>query len=293
VKPARLLAVLLCTAVAVGCQAGYADAASAVSSGVSKASACVTGPAASPRTDDRPATTQTAAIGQYKARHNAYESRMPALVAASVAASARKNADLAAGRFRVRTAACGVTRFAGNTTIGGLVHYGQIRNWYCGPATVAEMSATVPGPSAANLDQNAVAGYLGTTQSAGTSADRMADGLNHYVGVPDFGRNFYTYVWVNDTPTAAQRSTFVSNLKTDIGVFSPVAGNGWEVPGGPHLVGHPANQEIFHFFEIGGYNDTQVYYADSANTVWNSVPNYSWFDTYTMVTILGGRGYVW
>jgi hypothetical protein len=34
----------------------------------------------------------------------------------------------------------------------------------------------------------------------------------------------------------------------------PLAGNGYEVPGGPHLIGHPPGQTIMHWFGIRGYS---------------------------------------
>jgi hypothetical protein len=245
-----------------------------------------------------PSAAEIAAVGQYKAQHNRYEAQMPGLMAQEAAQRAQKLADLRTTGTQTRASACAATPATAltvrpATAIARLVQYGQIKNWYCGPATVAEMSATVPGPSPVGLDQNALASYMGTTQSAGTTYTGLVNGLNHYVGVPDFGRNYYAFVWISDIPTSAQRSTFMSDLQTDVSQNSPIAGNGWEVPGGPHMTGHPANEEIFHIFEIGGYNSSQVYYADSATTVWSSVPAYSWFDTYTMVTILGGRGYAW
>lgn len=45
----------------------------------------------------------------------------------------------------------------------------------------------------------------------------------------------------------------------------------------------------------GGWNSSasEVYYADSATTLWSAVPPFSWFDAWTFVVILGGRGYVW
>jgi hypothetical protein len=76
----------------------------------------------------------------------------------------------------------------------------------------------------------------------------------------------------------------------------PLIGDAWEVPNGPHLVGHPVNLEIYHWFTINGYNDwgNQTQYMDSATTIWPSVPPYtSNFSSSTLVTILGGRGYVW
>lgn len=246
----------------------------------------------------RPSAAQLAAVAQYKARHNAYAARMPSLLATSNAQAARKLAEIRSGAIRPRTPSCapaaaGRSTVVPNTQVGWLAHYDQITNWYCGPATVAEMSASVPGPSEIGLDQNAIARYMGTTASAGTTYDNLVRGLNYYVGMPDFKRNFYEFVWLSYTPTSAERSAFVSRLQTDIGLDTPIVGSAWEVAGGPHMTGHPLNQEIFHIFAIGGYNSSQVYYTDSATSVWSSVPAYSWFDTYTMETILGGRGYAW
>ena len=169
---------------------------------------------------------------------------------------------------------------------------GQWTSYYCGPATVSEMALTVPGPSW--VDQGGAASYMGTNGD-GTSVGQLVSGLNHFVGVPNYGYNFYAYVWMDYNPTAQQRADFLARLQYDVTVNTPVAGNAWEVAGGPHLIGHPAGQTIFHWFEIGGWstNSSQVYYADSATTVWSSVPAYSWQNTYTVATIMGGRGYAW
>jgi hypothetical protein len=146
-----------------------------------------------------------------------------------------------------------------------------------------------------NLSQWTAAGYMGTTSGAGTDAGGMVAGLNHFVGVPDYGWNFYGFVPMDYSPTSSQRSIFFSNLHTDVANNSPIAGDALEVAGGPHLVGHPVGENIGHWFEIGGWdtNSSQVYYADSATTVWSGVPPYSWYDMYTMETILGGHGYIW
>ena len=76
----------------------------------------------------------------------------------------------------------------------------------------------------------------------------------------------------------------------------PIAGDAWEVAGGPHLTGHPASQTIFHWFTVIGYGNyaATTTYEDSATSVWSSVPAYTFgFSSQTLVTILGGRGYVW
>ncbi len=192
---------------------------------------------------------------------------------------------------------CGAKTLAAAGTSGQITwmyHYTQITNYYCGPAVVSEFSATVPGSSPYNLDQNTVASYMGTTTS-GTNYQQETNGLNHFVGIPDYGRVFYGMAWMSDPPTAAQQQTFINNLSADVAVSSPIAGLAYEVAGGPHLVGHPVNQTIGHWIEIGGYNTgtSQVWYADSAQNPWPNVPAYSWFDMYTMEVILGGAGYIW
>ena len=96
-------------------------------------------------------------------------------------------------------------------------------------------------------------------------------------------------------------STYRNDLKMDIyGVRVPLIGDAWEVPGGPHLVGHPTNREIFHWFEIRGYQSSgaSTMYEDSVHGAgsisWSgSVPGYSTMASSTIVTIIAGRGYVW
>ena len=160
------------------------------------------------------------------------------------------------------------------------------------------MSATVPGSSPYNLNQWTVAGYMdgnggNSINANGTSVAQEVNGLNHYVGVPDFHYNYYGFVAMSYTPTSSDRSLFESRLDTDVSQSSPVAGDAWEVAGDVHLVGHPVNQTIFHWFEIGGRSAAQTYYADSATSVWSGVPAFSWYNTSTLETILGGRGYIW
>jgi hypothetical protein len=180
----------------------------------------------------------------------------------------------------------------GSGQITWMYQYAQVTNYFCGPAVVSEMSATTPGTSPYNLSQWTAASYMGTT-TGGTSYAQETNGLNYYVGTPDFGWNFYGMAWMSDPPSAQQDTDFSNHLAQDVAVSSPVAGLADEVAGGPHLVGHPVNQNIGHWLEIGGYNASQVWYADSATSVWSSVPRYSWFDTNTMEIILGAAGYIW
>jgi hypothetical protein len=269
--------------------------------------ACKTAPAG---TTTAPGTTgvgtpasdaSVASAIQYKAQHDLLAGQRPtaAELAAAAAHDAKKEAMLASGQMRAAGAACAGTgtrltaAYATSAAISWMYQYPQITNWYCGPAVVSEMSATVPGSSPYNLNQNTVATYMGTTTN-GTNYAQETNGLNHYVGIPDFNWAYYGMAWMSDPPTTQQKADFSNRLAQDVSQSSPIAGLAYEVAGGPHLVGHPVNQNIGHWIEIGGYNSTQVWYADSATSVWpNTVPTYSWFDTSTMEIILGGAGYIW
>jgi hypothetical protein len=114
------------------------------------------------------------------------------------------------------------------------------------------------------------------------------------------GRNYYVPQPVPNA-TSNAISTFKGDLKMDVyAVRAPLIGDAWEAPGGPHLIGHPTNREIFHWFEIRGYQNSggSTMYEDSvhgANSIsWSgSVPAYSTLASSTIVTIISGRGYVW
>ena len=237
-----------------------------------------------------------AAVAELKAQSDPYTGPRPDR---SAAHDAQKLAGAKQGNPNACSGTVGMTANAttgpGYGYLGWMYHYGQNTGSWCGEATVEVISSTTPGASRLAIPQSEIAGWLGNGTNDGTDAGQMVNALNHYVGVPDFGWNFYGMVWMNGNPTSAQRNAFLSDLQIDVLDYStPVAGNAWEVRGGPHLAGHP-NQEIFHHFAIGGYNtnSSQIWYTDSATTVWSSVPAYSWFDLYTAETILGGRGYVW
>jgi len=81
---------------------------------------------------------------------------------------------------------------------------------------------------------------------------------------------------------------------------APLAGDAYEVAGGPHLVGHPVNQTIFHWFDIRGYQNSGATtdYEDSVHGAssigWAAtVPAYSSLPSSTIVNIVGARGYDW
>ena len=150
------------------------------------------------------------------------------------------------------------------------------------------------------LSQPAAATQLGTTSgtdwsnSSGYPVPKVLNAhqkLNSYVAVP--------LPW---TPTAAQVLTFKADLVADMNASGgvPLAGNAYEVPGGPHLAGHPAGQTIMHWFDIRGYANSGavVSYEDSVHGAssigWaGAVPAYSALTATTIVNIVGARGYIW
>jgi Peptidase_C39 like family len=173
----------------------------------------------------------------------------------------------------------------------------QRRGYYCGPATVAEMLAQL----GKHVSQATAARELKTNPSGTDWSD------NSGYPVPDVlnrnqHRNDYVAVALPWSPTTTQVRDFETDLVADVnhngGV--PLAGNAYEVAGGPHLAGHPVNQTIFHWFDIRGYSDygTVTDYEDTVHGAssigWSAaVPAYSAMSSRAIVNILGARGYAW
>jgi hypothetical protein len=249
-----------------------------------------------------PVTLTLAALAQYRAEHDTDPDQRvpddtnPSAVQTQIAS--RGGAAAARVTSSSLPMGCGAALHpfvagapTGAVWIDGLAQQGQANWYFCGPATLAEVASTIGHP----VSQGTAAAWMGTNPQDGTTVAAMTNGLNHFVGQIVAHRDYYEFAWLDYAPTADQRSAFVQRLEYDVQHGWPLAGDAWEVPGGPHLVGHPPNQELFHWFEIGGYgpNGASVYYADSATTLWSGVQPYSWYDTQTLVTILGGRGYAW
>jgi hypothetical protein len=176
----------------------------------------------------------------------------------------------------------------------------QAASYYCGPAAVHEALGAV----GITLSQSAAAAKLHTTTD-GTAWSGGGTSPSGYP-VPDVMNgsqtlNYYVPQPVSYTPSSGEVSTYTRDLTMDIyAVGAPLIGDAWEVPGGPHLVGHPASREIFHWFEIRGYQNSgsATMYEDSVHGAssisWSgSVPAYSTLASGTIVAIVGGRGYVW
>lgn len=175
----------------------------------------------------------------------------------------------------------------------------QATSYYCGPATVHEALGTV----GISLSQASAAAKLHTTTD-GTAWSGGGTSPSGYP-VPDVlngmqKRNYYVPQPVSSA-TSSSIGTYKNDLQMDIyAVRAPLVGDAWEVPGGPHLVGHPTSRQIFHWFEIRGFQNSggSTMYEDSVHGAgsisWSgSVPAYSTMASGTIVTIVSGRGYVW
>jgi hypothetical protein len=175
----------------------------------------------------------------------------------------------------------------------------QATSYYCGPASVHEALDAL----GVSLSQSAAAAALHTTtggtawSGGGTSPSGypVPDVLNGYQG-----RNYYVPQAVSSA-TSSEINAYESDLEVDISqIRAPLVGNAWETPSGYHLTGHPADRNIFHWFEIRGYYGSggTTLYEDSvhgaSSITWSGgVPAYSNLPSAQIVSILGQRGYVW
>jgi hypothetical protein len=161
---------------------------------------------------------------------------------------------------------------------------GEQRNYWCGPAALV---STLKESGHGTRTQSWAAGVLGTTTN-GTDMGGMLSALNAYSGGFKYDEVFESGAW------SSYVSGYESHLKSDIDSGNGLVGNAYEVPGGPHLAGHP-NELIYHYIAIDGYydNGATTHYADPATTVWSTVPAYSKISSSLLVRILGGRGYYW
>jgi hypothetical protein len=179
----------------------------------------------------------------------------------------------------------------------GATQQAQVRNYYCGPATVSEMLAQV----GVKLGQYATARELDTNVNGTDWSDGSGYPVPRVLN-RNQARNDYVAVALPWSPSARQISTYEVDLVADVNSNGgvPLAGNGYEVAGGPHLVGNPVNQTIMHWIDIRGYQKygTITDYEDSVHGAssigWGlSVPAYSSMSSVALVDILGARGYDW
>jgi hypothetical protein len=176
----------------------------------------------------------------------------------------------------------------------------QSKNYFCGPAAVHEALDAL----GVSLTQTAAAAALRTT-SAGTAWSGGGTKPSGYP-VPDVlngfqNQNYYVPQSVG-SPTAKAISTYEKDLVTNIaGLHVPLIGDAWETSTSDHhLVGHPTDRTILHWFEIRGYDDSgaTTLYEDSVHGAtsvswYAGVPPYSSLPSSWIISIVGGRGYVW
>jgi hypothetical protein len=191
----------------------------------------------------------------------------------------------------------------GYAWLDNLNQQGQTKYYYCGPAAVSELSYSMVAPGAT---QGTVAGPMHTDQNLQTYAGDEVTGINQYVGRPIFGSNWYGWVSLPDPPSTTQQNDFWNRVVADIRWSSAgLIGDAYELAGYDHLDGHPKNETIRHYIQLGGYNyqnvPREVYYTDSATTSWQwdslfvqgAVPAYNWIGSDRLTIILGGLGYIW
>jgi hypothetical protein len=176
----------------------------------------------------------------------------------------------------------------------------QATSYYCGPAAVHEALDAL----GVSLSQSAAAAALHTTtggtawSGGGTSPSGypVPDVLNRYEN-----RVYYVPQPVS-SPTSKAIGTYENDLEMDIAALrAPLVGDAWETQYSTyHLVGHPTDRTIYHWFEIRGYQSSgaSTMYEDSvhgsSSIGWSaSVPAYSTLPSNQISSIVSGRGYIW
>jgi hypothetical protein len=176
----------------------------------------------------------------------------------------------------------------------------QSTSYYCGPAAVHEALDAL----GVSLSQAAAAAALHTSTN-GTGWSQAGTSPSGYP-IPDVlnahqSRNFYVPQAVS-APTSSAINIYEDDLETDVsGWGAPLIGDAWETSSSDyHLVGHPRDRTIFHWFEIRGYANSgaSTLYEDSVHNAgsvsWHAgVPAYSTLPSSWIVSIVAGRGYVW
>ena len=176
----------------------------------------------------------------------------------------------------------------------------QATGYYCGPAAVHEALDAL----GVSLSQSAAATALHTT-SAGTAWSGGGTSPSGYP-VPDVLNRYQSRVYYLPQPVSSPTSkaigTYENDLEMDIAALrAPLVGDAWETQYSTyHLVGHPTNRTIYHWFEIRGYQNSgaSTMYEDSVHGAtsigWSpNVPAYSTLSSTAIVSIVSGRGYVW
>jgi hypothetical protein len=179
-----------------------------------------------------------------------------------------------------------------------VVQQPQTTNYYCGPATVAEILKE----KGITHSQGYLAGssFLNTSSVTGTSwnphvvPNTLNTILNTTFHVPLSGSG-------TGASTPITTSIFESDLTADISTGWPLAGNVYEPKNGLHLPGHRSNQDIWHWIAIKGYinSGANTTYADSVY----GATSVGWYQSVTspyytisssdMATLANNMGLVW
>ncbi|MFG2330316.1 C39 family peptidase [Streptomyces sp. NPDC048604] len=153
-----------------------------------------------------------------------------------------------------------------------LTHYGQAKNFYCGPATAAMMIKMKDGAIRSKYNRNAFSqanlansAHMNTQNAGRTdwSSKRFVTGINRWRGEP-----YYVQV---DRPSATLTTKAIRHAIGTNGM--PVAADTVEFANGRHYNGHPVNKTIGHWITAYGYSNSggTSKWADPSTTVWSSV----------------------
>lgn len=157
----------------------------------------------------------------------------------------------------------------------------QETSYWCGPAaTRCALSARVAAPSQATL-----AAELGTHAGGTDHIGLVSNVLNARI---DAGY-YYTRQMPNDPPTQGQIDLLWSDVTADIDNNYAIVAN-IVAPPGNQPPGYPADQTIYHYFTVIGYDTdyNTVLIADSAS--FNGYQIY-WLDFSQLATLIPPKGY--
>lgn len=155
-----------------------------------------------------------------------------------------------------------------------VAHYGQVKNFYCGPAVgkmilkyMNEGVSALTGES--QIQENiANASHMRTDINGKTAWDSglFRTGLNKWRVGSAIG-----YYADDDAPPPSE---FENHVVYDTDHGFPVAANTVEFAGGVHYNGHPSSQQIGHWIVAEGYytSGDGTYFVDPSTTVW-AAPN--------------------
>ena len=157
----------------------------------------------------------------------------------------------------------------------------QETGWWCGPAaTRCALSARVAVPNQATL-----AAELGTHEGGTDHISQITTVLNNRV---DSG-TYYSYEMPNDPPTPDQSNLLWSHVVDNIDNNHAVVAN-IVAPPGNQPPGYPADQTVYHYFTVIGYDTDHntVCIADSAS--FNGYQIY-WLDFSHLASLIPPKGY--